>query len=185
MKVLGIVGSLRRESLNRKLLAAAGELLPDGVDLRIWEGLRLVPPFDEDQEAGRAPESVAELRRLLAGADVVLFATPEYNSSIPGQLKNALDWVSRPDGRSALRSKPAAVVGASTGPFGAAWAQAELRQVLARIGARVVARELAVRHAHEAFDDEGRLRDENVRTGLGEVLDALLDEARTQELVAA
>jgi chromate reductase len=108
------------------------------VEVERWPGLRAVPPFDEDAEAGEAPPSVAGLRDLIADADAVLFATPEYNGSVPGQLKNALDWASRPHRTNPLRNKPVAVVGASTGGFGALSAQADLRRILARIGARVV-----------------------------------------------
>ena len=139
MKILGISGSLRRDSHNTKLLRAAAELAADDVEFEIWDGLKAVPPYDQDDDTAEAPPAVAELRAAVAGADAVLFATPEYNASIPGQLKNALDWVSRPIATNPLRNKPAAVIGASTGAFGAVWAQAELRKVLATIGARVAA----------------------------------------------
>ena len=131
MQILGISGSLRRDSCNTKLLRAAGELMLDDVEFVIWDGLRAVPPYDEDADRDPAPAGVARLRDALAGADAVLFATPEYNSSIPGQLKNAIDWASRPIATNVLRNKPVAVIGASTGMFGAVWAQAELRKVLA------------------------------------------------------
>ena len=136
MKILGISGSLRRDSYNSALLRAAAELLPDDFELEIWEGLKAVPPYDQDDDTAEAPAAVAELRAAFAGADAVLIATPEYNASVPGHLKNALDWVSRPVATNPLRNKPAAVVGASTGAFGAVWAQAELRKVLATIGGR-------------------------------------------------
>ena len=119
VRVLGISGSLRRDSFNTRLLAAAADGLPDDVELVRWDGLADVPPFDEDAEAGPAPAAVADLRAAIADADAVLFATPEYNGSVPGQLKNALDWVSRPYATNPLRNTPAAVVGASTGGFGA------------------------------------------------------------------
>jgi len=137
MKVLAISGSLRRDSYNTKLLRAAEELLPPAVDFVLYEGLKGVPPYDQEDDVEPAPPAVAALRRAVADADAILFATPEYNSSIPGVLKNALDWVSRPVATNSLRNKPVAVVGASTGAFGAVWAQAELRKVLAAIGARV------------------------------------------------
>src|SRR3954464_15358900 len=130
MRVLGIAGSLRSGSHNRKLLLAAGELFPDDVELDVFEDLRAVPPYDQDDDVEPAPAAVAALRAAIAGADAVLFATPEYNSSIPGQLKHALDWASRPFATNVLRNKPVAVVGASAGAFGAVWAQAELRKVL-------------------------------------------------------
>lgn len=178
MKILGVSGSLRRDSYNSKLLVSASELLPDGIELELWDGLKDVPPFDEDDEAGPAPAAVERMRSAIAGADAVLFATPEYNASVPGQLKNALDWVSRPMTTTPLRNKPVAVVGASKGAFGAVWAQAELRKVLATIGARVVDAELAVGHAHERCDEEGRLADEALREQLAGVLDGLLAECR-------
>lgn len=182
MKVLGIAGSLRRDSYNRKLLLSAAELLPADVEFELWEGLKEVPPFDEDDEGEPVPAGVAELRRALAGAHAVLFSTPEYNSSIPGQLKNALDWASRPTATNVLRNKPVAVVGASMGAFGAVWAQAELRKVLAAIGARVVEGDVAVGHAHQRIDD-GRLADEKLREQLHELVGALVEESRP--LVAA
>src|SRR5579859_6329119 len=137
MRILGISGSLRRDSHNTRLLRGVGELLPDGVELDIFDQLGAIPPYSEDEEHA-TPPAVAALKAAIAGADAVLVATPEYNASIPGVLKNALDWVSRPPAQSPLRSKPAAVIGASTGLFGAVWAQAELRKVLKTIGARVV-----------------------------------------------
>lgn len=181
MKVVGIVGSLRRESWNRRLLRAASELFPDGVEL--WDGLKEIPPFDEDDEQNPAP-AVRRLRAAIAGADAVLFATPEYNSSIPGQLKNALDWVSRPAAANALRNKPVAVIGASTSAFGAVWAQAELRKVLSAIGARVVEDGVAVGHAVTRFDERGRLNDAEIRGQLGEVVAELVSQVRTRERAA-
>ena len=185
MKVLGISGSLRRDSHNRKLLLNAAELLPPGVELELFEGLKDVPPFDEDDEEDPVPAAVAELRAAVAGADALLIATPEYNASVPGQLKNALDWSSRPKAASVLRNKPVAVVGASTGAFGAVWAQAELRKVLAAAGARVVEGELAVGHAHERFDLRGRLADDSLRGQLQELLEGLLEQARPGIAAAA
>jgi chromate reductase len=176
MKVLAIAGSLRRESYNRGLLLTAAELLPAEVELSLFEDLKAIPPYDQDDDREPAPLAVARLRAAIAGADVLLLATPEYNSSIPGQLKNALDWASRPAGSSVLLNKPVAVVGASTGAFGAVWAQAELRKVLAATGARVVDAELAVGHAAERFDERGRLGDEELREQLGEVIELLLRE---------
>jgi chromate reductase, NAD(P)H dehydrogenase (quinone) len=157
MRVLGISGSLRRDSLNSALLRAAAERLPAGAELVEFDRLREVPPYDEDVEVGEAtPEVVEALRDAVRSADAVLIATPEYNHSIPGQLKNALDWVSRPAGKSALNGKPAAAIGASTGMFGAVWAQAELRKVLGALGGRVVEAELPVARAKELLVD-GRL----------------------------
>ncbi len=185
MKVLGISGSLRRDSYNTKLLRAAEELLPPEVDFVLYPGLKAVPPYDEEDDVQPAPPAVAALRGAIGEADAVLFATPEYNSSVPGSLKNALDWVSRPVATNPLRNKPVAVVGASTGAFGAVWAQAELRKVLAAIGARVVDGEVAVGHAPTRFDEDGRLEDESLQEQLQETLEALLTEADARVPVPA
>ena len=175
MRVLAFSGSLRRESYNSKLLRAAARLLPDGAELEVWDRLKEIPPYDEDDDVEPAPAAVAALRAAIAGADALLFATPEYNSSVPGQLKNALDWISRPLARNPLRGKPVAVVGASTGAFGAVWAQAELRKVLAAIGARVVEGGVAVGHAPTRFEGD-HLVDSELREQLAEVVAALLSE---------
>jgi chromate reductase, NAD(P)H dehydrogenase (quinone) len=177
VQILGISGSLRRDSYNTQLLRAAAERLPDDAELELWDGLKAVPPYDEDDDVDPAPEPVASLRRAIEGADAVLFATPEYNSSIPGQLKNAIDWASRPIATNVLRNKPVAVVGASTGAFGAVWAQAELRKVLAATGARVVEGDAAVGHAHTRFE-HGRLEDDSLLDQLTEVVEVLTAEAR-------
>jgi chromate reductase, NAD(P)H dehydrogenase (quinone) len=185
VKILGISGSLRSQSYNTNLLRAAAELLPPGVELELWDGLKAVPPYDQDDDVQPAPEPVEAIRSAIADADAVLFATPEYNSSVPGALKNALDWVSRPLKTNALRNKPVAVVGASTGAFGAVWSQAELRKVLAAIGARVVEGDVAVGHAPSRFDESGRLTDDQTREQLAEVLLALVAEARPAESTAS
>lgn len=184
MKVLGISGSLRHDSHNSALLRAAAERLPAGAELVHFERLGEIPPYDEDVEVGAVPEVVSELREALRGADAVLVATPEYNHSIPGQLKNALDWASRPAGKSALNGKPAAAIGASTGMFGAVWAQAELRKVLGAMGGRVVEAELPVAHAAELrHGDRLELAPEQSER-LEEIL-AELVAAAERELVAA
>jgi chromate reductase len=158
VRVLGISGSLRRDSHNMALLRAAGGLVEEeGGEFEVFDGLKAIPPYDEDDDVGNGPAAVAHLRQAIADADALLFATPEYNSSIPGQLKNAVDWASRPRGDGALLNKPVAVIGASTGMFGAVWAQAELRKVLASAGARVVDGELPLAAVHEAYDENGRL----------------------------
>ena len=176
--LLGISGSLRRGSHNTLLLHAAARELPEGVTLRIYRGLAEVPPYNEDQDVDRPPAAVARLRQEIAAADGLLLATPEYNQSIPGQLKNAVDWLSRPIATNVLRNKPVAVVGASTGMFGAVWAQAELRKVLAATGARVVEGEVPVGHAQDRFDDDGRLNEPNLEQALGELVRALVAEMR-------
>ena len=185
MRILGISGSLRRDSWNTKLLLAAQDVLPDDAELELWARLKEVPPYDEDDDGDPAPAAVAELRDAVAGADAILFATPEYNSSIPGALKNAVDWLSRPLATNPLRNKPVAVVGASTGAFGAVWAQAELRKVLAATGARVVDGEVAAGHAPTRFDRDGGLADEALREQLGELVEGLADTARARLVRAA
>src|SRR5881392_2671078 len=130
MQVLALSGSLRRDSYNTKLLHAAARLLPEGAELELWNRLKEVPPYDQDDDVEPAPAAVAALRAAVAGADAVLFATPEYNSSVPGTLKNALDWASRPLATNVFRNKPVAAIGSSAGMFGGVWAQAELRKVL-------------------------------------------------------
>ena len=171
--VLALSGSLRAESHNTRLLRAAAELLPAGASLASAP-LKQIPPFDEDDEAGPAHAAVARLRRQVRQADAIVIATPEYNGSIPGQLKNALDWLSRPLATNPLQGKPVAVVGASMSPFGAAWAQADARKVLGILGARVLDRELPVGSAHEAFDAGGRLLDPELEARLGSLLHELV-----------
>ena len=183
-RILGISGSLRRDSHNTSLLRAAAEAAGPEVELDLYEELKLVPPYDEDDDVTPRPEAVRRLTETIASADAVLFSTPEYNSSIPGQLKNAIDWISRPVAMNVLRNKPVAVVGASTGAFGAVWAQAELRKVLSSLGARVLDLELAVPHAHTRFDD-GLLVDDEIRGRLAEAVEALVAEARVRERLGA
>ena len=185
MRVLGISGSLRRESHNTRLLGAAGEIIRDhGSDFELFDGLKAIPPYDEDDDVGDGPEAVAGLRRAIGAADAVLFATPEYNSSIPGVLKNAVDWTSRPLASSPLRNKPVAVIGASTGVFGAVWAQAELRKVLGATGARVSEVELAIGHAHEHLDRFGRPSDPAQLEALTDAVEILLGERENIEVAA-
>ncbi|HEX4519316.1 MAG TPA: NADPH-dependent FMN reductase [Gaiellaceae bacterium] len=184
MKLLAISGSLRRDSHNTLLLRAAGELLGPDDTLELWEGLREVPAYDQDDDVEPAPKAVADLRAAIASADAVLLSTPEYNSSIPGALKNALDWASRPIATNVFRSKPVAVIGSSIGMFGAVWAQADLRKVLAAMGARVADAEVAVGHASEKFDEHGRLTDENVREQLQDAIATLVATADPVQIAA-
>jgi chromate reductase len=185
VKILGISGSLRRDSHNTKLLRAAEELLPPFVEFELFDGLKAVPPYDEEDDVEPGPAPVEELRRAVAEADAVLFATPEYNSSVPGQLKNAIDWLSRPLATNPLRNKPVAVIGASTGAFGAVWSQAELRKVLGATGARVVDAEVAVGHAPARFDEDGALVDDDLREQLAETVDTLLAETPARRVALA
>ena len=184
MRILAISGSLRRDSHNSALLRAAADLLPPGVEMTTYERLEDIPPFNEDRLDPR-PDTVQHFRDAVEAADGVLISTPEYNSSIPGVLKNALDWLSRPLIESPLRNKPAAVIGASTGMFGAVWAQAETRKVLGAIGARVLDLELPVPTAHEQFTDVGRLSDEDLERELLNALTALVDAINARSAVIA
>ena len=185
MRILAVSGSLRESSYNTSLLRAALEAAPDSVEVELWEGLGDLPLYDEDLESD-APESVRRLREDWAAADAILFATPEYNGSVPGGLKNAIDWASRPRLEAALRNKTVAVVGASTGQFGALWAQQDLKRILGVAGARVVGTEIPVSRAHERFDSEGRLLDGEVFEQLRLHLTTLASEAvAAPERVAA
>ena len=179
MTILGISGSLRHDSYNTMLLRNVP------LDLELWDGLKEIPPYDEDDDVEPVPPAVARMRAAVAGADAIVFATPEYNASVPGQLKNAVDWLSRPRGEAALLNKPVVVIGASTGAFGAVWAQSELRKVLATAGARVVDAEVGVGHAPERFDAAGELLDENLKEQLQEAADTLLAELPARVAIAA
>jgi len=181
VELLGIAGSLRRDSHNRALIRAAATLLPAGWSLTEWEGLAAIPPYNQDDDGDQAPAPVHELREAVRGADALLISTPEYNHSLPGQLKNALDWASRPLATNPLRAKPVAVVGASVGLFGAVWAQAEARKVLGAIGARVIDEELPVGQAHEAFAAPWSLRDADQEAQLRAILLALAEETPEPE----
>jgi len=185
MRILGISGSLRRESHNARLLRAAARALPPAVELVIYDGLRELPPYDADLDGDPADPAVARLRQAISDADGVLIATPEFNGSIPGVLKNALDWASRPFPGSSLSGKPVAVLGASTGLFGAAWAQAELRKVLGVIGADVIDGELPIGQADSAFGEDGELLDPDQRTLLADLVVVLADRAAARQPVGA
>src|SRR5215207_9097663 len=173
MRLLAISGSLRADSHNTRLLRIAAEEAPVGVDIDIYDELATIPPYDADNDTGFGPTPVRELRELIAKADGLIFATPEYNSSIPGVLKNALDWASRPRATTPLAGKPAAVMGATTGHFGAVWAQAELRKVLGSTGARVVDAEVSLALADDAFDSDGALRDERTAEAIRDLTAAV------------
>jgi chromate reductase, NAD(P)H dehydrogenase (quinone) len=169
MRILGIAGSVRRGSHNRRLLRAAAELLPPGAVFVEWDGLAGLPIFDEDLEQA-PPAAVREFLEAIEAADALLIATPEYNSSVPCGLKNALDWASRPFPDNVLRDKPVAVIGASTGLFGAVWAQAEVRKALNAGGADALDAELGVGLADSAFADDGSLVDPDLAGRLAELL---------------
>ena len=177
-RILAVPGSLRRESFTTALLKAAVLLAPIGTVVSLYEDLALVPPFNEDLEMGPAPLAVARFRRAIAAADGLLIATPEYNGSVPGQLKNALDWASRPAKRSVLEGKLVGTCSASPSPRGAAGAQADLRKVLMRSGAQVVGEELVVPSAYRQFDDTGALIDLTLGTRLLDIVVALAEASR-------
>jgi chromate reductase len=180
VKILALSGSLRRESFNTALARAARELAPDEVEVEIFDGLGLIPPYDQDvdQEEVETPEAVADLRRRIEDADALLVITPEYNGSISGVLKNAIDWASARHRGSWLRNKTVAIAGATTGQYGAIWAQQDLKRVLGIAGSRVVGGELAVPAAHEKFDGHGQLVDPLLEARLRAHLVTLVNEAR-------
>jgi chromate reductase len=175
-RLLAISGSLRRTSYNSALLRAAAAACGRELYFVFWNGLDAIPAYNEDVE--HVPPAVVLLKEEIAAADAILFATPEYNASVPGALKNALDWVSSPFDANPLRDKPVAVVGASQGVFGAVWAQAELRKILRTLGARVDERALVVARAHRAFTPEGELRDSEHAVALTSILRSLLQQTR-------
>lgn len=177
MRILGVSGSLRPGSFNTMLIDAAAAISPDGVEFSKLECLHRIPPFDQSAEDD-PPAEVELLRAAFAEADAVLIATPEYNCSIPGTLKNALDWLSRPLEGCPVRYKNAAVIGASTSSFGAVWAQAELRKVLKAMGARVLETEFAVPGCNQHFDQDGRIASLGLQNQLGELLADLCAETR-------
>ena len=185
MRVLAISGSLRKDSYNTGLLHAAAEVAPDGVEVVIYDGLREIPPYDQDDEAGAVPAEVLHLRRAIEDADALVFATPEYNGSVPGVLKNAVDWASRPRATTVMQNKPAAVIGASTGMFGAVWAQADLRRILGLTGNRVLDLELPVGRAQETFEDGVLPAHHELRLQLTGVLEALEEAVGQREAVIA
>ena len=184
MNLLVISGSLRAGSYNTALARAASELAPVGVDVDLYDGLGELPPYDADIDAAGEPAAVRELRRRISSADAVLFVTPEYNGSIPGVLKNAVDWASRPHRSAALSGKTVAVAGATPGQYGAMWAQQDLRRVLGIAGARVIDGEVSVPRAHEAFDDDGNLVSPVLANRLRDHLVALAERAVPTALAA-
>ncbi|MEW6583040.1 MAG: NAD(P)H-dependent oxidoreductase [Actinomycetota bacterium] len=185
MRILALAGSLRAGSHNLALVREARRLAPADVEVAIWEGLRALPHYDADLDAAPADPAVADLRAAIAAADALLVATPEYNGSVPGVLKNAVDWASRPFPGGPLQGIPAAVIGATTGSFGAVWAQADLRKALGISGARVLEEGLALPHADRAFDGDGRLVSAEHRDELTAVLTAVAAEARARAARAA
>jgi chromate reductase len=189
VKILGIAGSLRKGSYNRAALHAAQELAPENVRLTVFDDLGRIPPFNQDEE-NDPPEAAARLKQMVRAADGILFVTPEYNYSVPGVLKNAIDWASRPYGDSAWEGKPAAIMGASTGMTGTARAQYHLRQMFVFLDIHALNRpEVMIPHAQDKFDAQGRLKDEKTRQKIRELLGALAQWAvrmkRSQKVVIA
>ena len=178
MRILAISGSLRAASHNTALLRAAAELAPAGVEVELYDGLESLPPYNEDRDTDLPPAAVARLRSAIASADAVLLATPEFNGSMPGQMKHLVDWASRPHGNgSALWGKPVAVVGASVTDYGAIWAQDHLHKALGIAGARVLDVELPVSRAQERFDADGVLVDLELRDRVAELVEQLADRS--------
>lgn len=178
--LLGIVGSLRKGSYNHFALKAAQELVPEGVELNLIE-LQGIPVYDQDNEM-EPPASVLEFKRRILAADGILFATPEYNYSVPGGLKNAIDWASRPYGQSAWTGKPVAMMGASVGGFGTARAQYHLRQILVTLNMPVVNQpEVMIGNAAQKFDQNGKLIDEPTREFIRKLLAALAQLVKTNQ----
>jgi chromate reductase, NAD(P)H dehydrogenase (quinone) len=185
MRVLAISGSLRAQSHNTGLLREAARLAPDGVTVELYEGLEDLPPYNEDRDTETPPREVMRLRDQIAAADALLISTPEYNGTVPGQLKHAVDWASRPYGRSAaLWGKPIAVVGASTSDYGAMWAQDHLRKALGIAGGRVLEAGLAVGRAAERFDSRGHLNDPETAERLQELVEEIVEHHQTLALAA-
>ena len=177
IRILGIAGSLRRQSYNRAGLRAATLLAPEGATVEIFE-LDGIPGFSEDDERN-PPEKVVELKRRIRESDAVLFVTPEYNYSIPGVFKNAIDWASRPYGDNAWDGKPAAIMGASVGTMGTARAQYDLRQVMVFLNMFPVNQpEVMIAKAQERFDAEGNLTDEKTKEFIRRLLQSLVEWTR-------
>jgi NAD(P)H-dependent FMN reductase len=183
VQLLIVSGSLRRSSYNTALARSAAELTPVDVRAELLDGLAELPPYDADETGVPAP--AAAIRHRVADADAVLFVTPEYNGSVPGVLKNAVDWLSRPRGDAALAGKKVAVIGASPGQYGALWAQTDLRRILGIAGARVIGDELPIARVQGLVDSSGTLTDERTRERIAAQVARLMDEAAAPKLQAA
>ena len=177
IRVLGIAGSLRRKSYNRAALRAASELVPEGATIETFE-LDGIPGFNQDEEQN-PPAKVTELKKRIREADAILIVTPEYNYSIPGVLKNAIDWASRPYGDSAWNGKPAAIMGASVGTIGTARAQYHLRQMMVFLNMFPINQpEVMIGNASERFDAEGNLTDDAAKAFIRQLLQNLMEWTR-------
>jgi chromate reductase len=179
MKVLGISGSLRKGAHSTQLLESARRALPADAELEIYDGLRDLPFYDEDIDTPRlAGDAVERLRREVGEADALLFVTPEYNATIPGGLKNLVDWISRPKAEAALKGKPVAVISSSTGQYGGVWALADLKRSLGIAQARVIDSEFAVSLVHEVIEVHGDALEREREAELAETLERLVEEGR-------
>lgn len=184
LNILGIIGSLRKDSYNHFALKAAQDLLPENVALELVD-LHGIPVFNQDDEVA-PPAAVIEFKQKILAADAILFATPEYNYSLPGGLKNAIDWASRPYGQSAWQGKPAAILGVSSGNFGTARAQYDLRKILVALNMPVVIQpEIMIGNAAQRFDQDGKLNDEPTRKLIRKLLSALVDLEKTTRRTTA
>jgi chromate reductase len=177
VRILGIAGSLRRESYNRAALRAATELVPEGAEIETFE-LDGIPGFNQDEEQN-PPAKITELKRRIRDADAILIVTPEYNYSIPGVLKNTIDWASRPYGDSAWSGKPAAIMGASVGTIGTARAQYHLRQMMVFLNMFPVNQpEVMIGNAAQRFDEQGKLTDDATKELIRQLLQNLVEWTR-------
>lgn len=183
MRILAISGSLRAGSYNTSLARTAARIAPAGVEVELFDGLRDLPLFDADLE-GDEHASVRHLRDRIEAADALFIATPEYNGSLPGALKNAIDWASRPREDAVLRGKSVAIGGASTGRYGALWAIQDLRRVLGIAGARVIDGEVSAPRAQEQVDETGEISSELLRSQLHALLSELVVESAPAALAA-
>ncbi|MEU9126473.1 NADPH-dependent FMN reductase [Streptomyces sp. NPDC048506] len=185
LRILAISGSLRTQSHNSALLRAAQKFAPEGFAVDIYDGLREIPPYDQDHDTDTPPAPVAELRRHITDADGLLIATPEYNYGIPGVLKNALDWASRPGGHSSLDGKPIALAGTAMSNFGTVRAQLALRQMFLWTDSQVVTKpEVLVFRSQDRFDQAGHLTDETTIVLLQDLLKALGQKIRSSQAAA-
>ena len=182
VRILGFAGSLRKQSYNKAILAVATETVPDGSSLEVFD-LEGIPPFNQDLEL-QPPDKIKEFKARIRAADAILIATPEYNYSIPGVLKNAIDWASRPYGDNAFDGKPVAVMGASIGTLGTARAQYDLRRSFVFLNMLPLNQpEVMVSFAQDKVDSKGRVTDENTRKRIKELLESLVAWTRRTKLV--
>ena len=170
MKVLAIAGSLRKDSFSSRLAAAAAGLAPEGVEVELYDGLDDIPNYNQDLEPNSIPAGVEDLREKMEASDAILIVTPEYNASVPGALRNAIDWASRPHGASALQGRPAAIISNSPMPFGAVWANEQVRKSFTITGTPTVERELAIGKVDEKLGDDNTITDEETRDDVAAIL---------------